>query len=107
MEDKLKPCPFCLSFRLKVADPKLNPAHESWVHCKDCNATSGTQNSVNAAVELWNERQETEALEDENKRLREALEEVVKLDGEAWSVADTVEALRNSAKIAQSALKGE
>lgn len=53
---KLKLCPFCGSNNLELADPKDNPGHESWVHCKSCHASSGMKSTMTLAAEEWNKR---------------------------------------------------
>ena len=72
-QEKLLNCPFCGGSDFNIADPKANPAHESWVHCKNCDATSTSRSTKQNAIESWN----TRATPDMHNELVEALKECI------------------------------
>ena len=70
IEIKLKPCPFC-------GGKAFWDSEFSGVYCH-CGAEITFCESDKEAAERWNTRPIEDALKEENKRLREALEEIKK-----------------------------
>lgn len=66
---ELLPCPFC-GGKPYLHSPKDNPAHESWVSCQSCQASSLLRNNECAVISAWNTRAHHAAL----KKCVEALE---------------------------------
>lgn len=65
MSENLKKCPFCNGQATFVES-----LSDVWIVCEECGAGTGVFGTKEDAVAAWNNR----PLEDENKRLREALE---------------------------------
>lgn len=53
-EEELKPCPFCGCNEVKIAEAFTGSGH--CVHCKRCDAKSGTYYVAENAVNAWNRR---------------------------------------------------
>lgn len=58
MNNKLKPCPFCGSTRVRVMYSDINKAHV--VYCTNCKASTNIAVREEDANYLWNKRAEPE-----------------------------------------------
>ena len=56
MNNKLKPCPFCGSTRVRVMYSDINKAHV--VYCTNCKASTNIAVREEDAIYLWNKRAE-------------------------------------------------
>lgn len=112
MTEQLKPCPFCCGEAEIQTDDKL---HLWRVIClSDSDEGMGSLeistcwfSSIESAVETWNNRPIEDAKDDENKRLREALERIA--DVGSWKKYNDVLYIGDKPlyKVAFDALKGD
>lgn len=51
----IKPCPFCGSSNIEVK--QTNP-QAIWFGCEDCGAETSSEDHIDRALELWNQRAE-------------------------------------------------
>lgn len=84
-ETKLKPCPFCGGEAFLTKNEKSGVFY---VFCKECLRNGRGDIISQKAAEKWNSRTIEDALQEEVKRLREALERIVSEHPACFADAD-------------------